>query len=669
MLSALLWKESRQLRALCLAGLALGVVLPLASIAGASAARHGLAPLGKVGEDSTRTILLEILPAALALAVWPLAALLVTAQAFAGDRAAGVESFLLERPVSRTRTWLARLVASLGATLAITVGTGLVWTLFAWAFAGPAPGDWSAAGQLFAIGGLMTALALSGAVAAAALVAAPIAAVLLGLLFALVPVILAYVLGSRFPLAAIRGVPLGVVVPWLLVPAFFVASWIAFCRGEPAGRGRVFRLIVVLSATLVAAIVAFFCLAPVAVRYGADLLEQGALVAASSTRPTALLGGRAGAGAAWLVDVKSGEKLAFFPPPVHPESVWSTDGKTLAIVTGSAPFGGLAVDPRIEFLDAEGHRVGRAVEVPGASWWEGVRWSGDRIVVRTWRDRTSGIAVMDPATGAVREPDLRRNGWTLGLVGPTDDGRVYVAVGPADAGRAPANAQEPVGYAVHRVDVERGTIEAEPLLRDRGHPWTASARLSPSGRYWRVDGGADRCDTRPLLDLGSSKEIPPQVPHLPSRAVHWLAGDTLAWLETDGTTTWLLLGRPGEPARPLRGWRGLEVELAPSPDRARLLVHAGALSKERSMAAWMCQRFRTPALDSLAPEGMTPESRVYEVATGRWTELPAWTQESDPATRCARVWAGARTVARTGPGYFALEDLDHLGVLRPVIGR
>ena len=666
MLSALLWKESRQLRALCLAGLALGVVLPLASIAGASAARHGLAPLGKVGEDSTRTILLEILPAALALAVWPLAALLVTAQAFAGDRAAGVESFLLERPVSRTKTWLVRLVASLGATIAIAVGTGLIWTLFARAFAGPAPGDWSAAGQLFAIGGLMTALALSGAVAAAALVAAPIAAVLLGLLLALVPVILAYVLGSRFPLAAIREVPLGVVVPWLLVPAFFLASWIAFCRGEPAGRGRVPRLTVVLSVTLAVTIVAFFSLAPLAVRIDAERLEKGVSVSASRTLPVALAGGRVGAGAAWLVDVKSGEKVAFFPPPVHPESVWSTDGKTLAIVTGSAPFGGLAAEPRIEFLDAEGHRVGRAVEIPGASWWEGIRWAGDRIVVRTWRDRSSGIAVVDPATGAAREPDLRRNGWTLGLVGPTDDGRVFVAVGPADAGRGPVNAQEPVDYSVHRVDVERARIEAEPLLRDRGHPWTASARLSPSGRYWRVDGGADRCDTRPLLDLESSREIPPQVPY---RAVHWLAGDTLAWLETDGTTTWLLLGRPGEPARPLRGWRGLEVELTPSPDLARLLVHAGNPSTERSMAAWLCQRFRTPGLEALAAGGTAPESRVYEVATGRWTELPAWVPEADPSSSCSRVWAGPRTLARTGPGYFALEDLDHPGVLRPVIGK
>jgi hypothetical protein len=666
MLSALLWKEWRQLRALCLAGLALGVVLPLASIAGASVARHGFAPLGKVGEDATRTILLELLPAALAMALWPLGALLVTSQAFAGDRAAGVEGFLLERPVSRTRTWLARLLASLGATLAIAVGTGLIWALFAWTSVSPTALDWSSAGQLFALGGLLTALTLSGAVAAAALVPAPVAAVLLGLLFSLIPVILAYVLGSRFPLAAIHGLRLGVVVPWVLVPAFFLASWIALCRGEPAGRGRVFRSSAVLSATLALSIATFFSLAPLVVRYGADPIEKGALVAASSTRPTALVGSRAELSAAWLVDVKSGERLAFFPPPVHQDSVWSTDGKTIAIVTGSAPFGGLAAEPRIEFLDAEGHRVGRAVEVPGASWWEGIRWAGDRIVVRTWRDRSSGIVIVDPATGAAREPDLRRNGWTLGLVGPTDDGRVYVAVGPADAGRAPANAQDALDYTVHRVDVERAAIAAEPLLRDRGHPWTASARLSPSGRYWRVDGGADRCDTRPLLDIESSKETSPQVPY---RSVHWLAGDALAWLETDGTTTWLLLGRPGEPARPLRGWRGLEVELAPSPDLARLLVHASALSKERSKTAWMCQRFRTPGLEGLAADGTAPESRVYEVATGRWTGLPTWAPEADPSSWCSRVWAGPRTLARTGPGYFALEDLDHPGVLRPVIGK
>jgi len=127
---ALVWKEWRQLRALRFAGLALGLVLPFAFLAGASAARHGLGPLSRVGGDATRTILLEVLPATLALAVWPFAALLVAAQAFAGDRAAGVESFLLERPVSRARIWWARLTASIGSILIIATGTGLVWAFF-----------------------------------------------------------------------------------------------------------------------------------------------------------------------------------------------------------------------------------------------------------------------------------------------------------------------------------------------------------------------------------------------------------------------------------------------------------------------------------------------------------------------------------------------------------
>jgi beta-glucuronidase len=71
---------------------------------------------------------------------------------------------------------------------------------------------------------------------------------------------------------------------------------------------------------------------------------------------------------------------------VHPESVWSTDGKTIAIVTGSAPFGGLAAEPRIEFLDAEGHRVGRAVEVPGAALWSPQEPNLHRLHVRLGED-------------------------------------------------------------------------------------------------------------------------------------------------------------------------------------------------------------------------------------------------------------------------------------------
>src|SRR5512139_2948104 len=105
MLRALVWKEWRQLRALRWAGLALGLVLPVAFLAGAEAAKRGLL-FGRIGENASATIFLEVFPVTIALALWPLMALLLVSQAFAGDRAAGVEAFLLDRPVPRSRAWL-----------------------------------------------------------------------------------------------------------------------------------------------------------------------------------------------------------------------------------------------------------------------------------------------------------------------------------------------------------------------------------------------------------------------------------------------------------------------------------------------------------------------------------------------------------------------------------
>src|SRR5512139_3211919 len=140
MLRALVWKEWRQLRALRWAGIALGAVLPVAFLAGAEAAKRGML-FGQVGENASATIFLEVLPMTVALAVWPLMALLLVSQAFAGDRAAGVEGFLLDRPVPRTRTWLSRMLASAGSTLVVAAGTGAIVALLMLGQA-PRPEEW-----------------------------------------------------------------------------------------------------------------------------------------------------------------------------------------------------------------------------------------------------------------------------------------------------------------------------------------------------------------------------------------------------------------------------------------------------------------------------------------------------------------------------------------------
>src|SRR2546422_9588463 len=127
---ALLWKEWRQLLALRWSGCALGAALPAFFIAGAEAASRGLYPLGRVSGYSTTQILVEAVPYTLIIGLWPLLGLLLGAQAFSGDRAAGTESFLLERPVRRSLVWSARLLSSMGSLLVVVIGTFLAWSVW-----------------------------------------------------------------------------------------------------------------------------------------------------------------------------------------------------------------------------------------------------------------------------------------------------------------------------------------------------------------------------------------------------------------------------------------------------------------------------------------------------------------------------------------------------------
>src|SRR5881628_341761 len=121
--------EWRQLRPLRWVGYGLGILLPFLFIAGAHAASRGWSPLVSIPEYSLRTILIEAVPLALALGLWPLTALLTTTQAFTGERAGGTEAFLLERPLPPSHVWLARLAAASGATFAVALASGFAWLL------------------------------------------------------------------------------------------------------------------------------------------------------------------------------------------------------------------------------------------------------------------------------------------------------------------------------------------------------------------------------------------------------------------------------------------------------------------------------------------------------------------------------------------------------------
>src|SRR5215831_2958091 len=279
MFKALVWKEWRQLAHVRWGGLGLGAVLPLAFVAGAQLASHGWLPTGTIKDYSSRDLMYELLPAAFALGLWPLIGLLLASQAFGGDRAAGTESFLLERPVPRGTVWRARLVATLASLLVVLAGSAVVGLVFA-LLSGPPPEiGWTRWLILGCVGLGLALLASIGAMLAATLLPSPLGAVLLGGIFGGLPVLLAGEMTAGFPYARYGDLALGAVLPPLLVPGYVAASFLASARGEPAGRGRVRRGGSVAAGVLAAVVLTFIVGAPIAVRATAASGTHGVLAA------------------------------------------------------------------------------------------------------------------------------------------------------------------------------------------------------------------------------------------------------------------------------------------------------------------------------------------------------------------------------------------------------
>ena len=107
----------------------------------------------------------------MALAVWPLLALMTAAQAFTADRAGGTDAFLLQRPVPRPRVWQARAGAALATTLVIVAVQLAVWWASVRLVGNPAGFDESATlARLLVQGGLGATIALLAGTAAAGFV-------------------------------------------------------------------------------------------------------------------------------------------------------------------------------------------------------------------------------------------------------------------------------------------------------------------------------------------------------------------------------------------------------------------------------------------------------------------------------------------------------------------
>ena len=657
MLRTLLWKEWRQLRQLRWVGAGLGVLLPIVALFAPRAARHGWVPfVGPSDPYSAHEILLEALPLALGLGLWPLIALLMTAQAFSGDRASGTESFLLERPVSRTRVWVARTLASFGSTWLVATVSFLIWLGIAATAVDRTSANWSIALKgLLGGGSLAVAACLLGGMIAASILSAPLAALLLGLVLVMVPIFIASTLAEWFSLATIAGLPVGLFIPALLLVAYPLASWVANCRGEPAGRGRIFRGTTTIAAGLLVVGLVFVASAPTTVRALAKRLDHGADLSPSPAGPSACFGSSRQDSGGWIVDLETGDRIQFLAPPFW-QAGWSGDGSRMAVVTMSGPLGSSRSTIRIEFYDAQGRTAGRTLRYDENTWTYRVRWAGDRLLlheatVDTVRREPKAyqLRVYDPDTGESRSADAPGYMQMSGLVGPIADGRIFAVIRETED-RDDDDRARGSRYGLYAVDLETGEIGSEPLLEDVGQAWAAEEVLSPSGRYWILDRRAGRGEPRPILDLETGEEIP--VEGL-VRQAKWLNGDVLFWVDTVGSERRLVTVEPGGTPKVLRSWSDLGVGLQVSPDRERLLVTASRALDTQSEAVL---------------EQQIVQTWVFDPAEDRWTELTAWPAHPYKGYTYATAWAGPRTLARTGPRVLAFESLERPGEFIPVIG-
>jgi ABC-type transport system involved in multi-copper enzyme maturation permease subunit len=662
MFRALLWKEWRQLALIRWGGVALGAILPAAFVAGAELSQRGLLPTGTVKGYAPRDLMYELLPAALAFGLWPLIGLISVIQSLTGDRVAGTEAFLLERPVPRAVTWRARLLASFLTLIVVIAATGAIAALAAALTGAPATIGWSRWTLLTAGGVALGLLAYLGGVVAASLLPSPLGALLLGALLGALPVLLGGQLAAAFMYARIGEIFLAFVVPIALLPAFVVASWLAFCRGEPAGRGRIRRSLGLLGATLAGSLLVFIALAPAAVRANARIGQHS--VIASPRGRNAFVGSAPGMGwgGGWLIDVASGAKRAFAPPPVS-DVAWSPDGNELAVLTWSAPLGGVRSAERIDIISVADGQPVRSIPLAQDQIAYALAWANDGLVavVGEPKSTTQAVEVIDPVAGTRRDTGFRSERWGMGLAGPIDDGRVFVrrtVVAKADDRTFPRGFQLlPVDVAAAKVGPAMAHASGSQIVFT-GWP----LGLSRSGRFARVVDPNDESKASRVVDLRpGATPLPP----LDAPGARWLAGDRLVWIEILGDRTRLLIATPGAPPAAVREWRVATVGIETAPDGRAVFVSvikAGAGFVEPS------SRRGDPAnFEGTVFAGAVPEEVVYLADENRFvTPGPPFSTVANDQRYTQ--WAGGKTLARISSGSVYLQDIERPGQGRYVIG-
>jgi ABC-type transport system involved in multi-copper enzyme maturation permease subunit len=662
MFRALLWKEWRQLALVRWGGIVLGAVLPLAFTVGAQLASRGVFPLGKHQAYSTRDLMFEVLPAVLGLGLWPLMALMATAQGFAADRALGTENFLLERPVPRGRVWLSRLLTTFATLVLVIVVTAVLAMLTSYLASAPPAFGWMRWKQWTAGGAALALVAYLGGTIASSLLTSPLGSVLAGAVLAGLPVFLALQLAASFPFARLADAPLGLIAV-LLLPAFVAASWASFCRGEPAGRGRVTRGLGLVSGVLAAVLVVFAILAPLIVRIDAGRGMHGVLAARSGR--SIFVAATAAMRGGWIVDPASGRKRSFVAPALR-DAAWSPDGSQLAVVTWSASLGGMRNGSRIDVRDAGSGEVVRSIDVPADDSVVSMAWASDAIVVASHRpdgDHPAHllIDIVDPRAGTWKTTEFIGQHWGV-LSEPDPSGRVFLRIPRYEGGVETRDTLR--GIEIRPIDVAAAQVD-EPLSNAAGQPILFSGwegGLSPSGKLAMVSAGANGRGAF-VQDVATGATI--STTAIPNSA-RWLADDRLFWLARKSKTTRLIVMTPGQSPKAIREWEGGNVGLESAPDLRAVFVSALRADPGPPPSNPTAGAPESSLFAGDVPRGDVPEEGVFQTAGDRWISVPAFSKA--PLDRRYTQWAGPSTLARIASGVVYLEDIGKPAEKRFVLG-
>ncbi len=571
------WKQTAVLRRVALI---LMVLLPPFVILAADSASRGWIPMFFVSSYDTTQLFMDAVPMILVLA-WMFFAALFTAQTFAGDRSTGNESFLLERPVARTVTWIARLVATLANGLTVVLSGWLIWLVYFLSMGDPPEGKVaSLSGLLLGVGLAIILTVICGGLAATAFLELPMIAVLGGLLMAALPAGAAVLLGGMSPFAVLfrlgpdtfpsplitlSRLPVGMVLPVLLYPAYVFVSWLALCRGEPAGRGSRSRGAKVLGPSILGVLILFLLLAPLAVRANVNAgLGNGQIYPSPATGRCVIVGGHMASGG-WLLDTETGEKLRFFGP-LTDTVVWSPDGSRVAAATYGRSIQWIGDwDQQVEVVDSGSGSVQATYELLPGLFVRNLTWIGNSLLVTAIDfDALKRLKKTDRAGEAIRfillqpagkqgdqfalelDHDLPLPGiaWSRWQIissgGGSDEFLIAITQSPVmlDHQNAMYLERDLVGN-LYRVHVEGNALHSSKARDVPGGMSGGSNSLSRSGRHWwtlvRKNEGEEvrgmrlfDLDTGLEIDLGDSVEVVWPV---------WLDGDELIWVQRDADGT------------------------------------------------------------------------------------------------------------------------------------